>query len=158
MEGSWEEGLNRFNGYLNVLKEALDELDNPPTGEPTYEKWNYVLTRVLGDIPKCKIIFTIFFCYFFNLTLFLVVLCFRDRPTLEYCMPAADLLHEKLLNLIALYQIIAHSASDTLREKLKNLVAELLNSLSKLTHELIEENHNYDTLLNKAGSKVIRIY
>ena len=69
-------------------------------------------------------------------------------------MPFADALHEKLLNLISLYQIITSRANNTLKTKLKHLVGELLKCLTNLSEELITENREYDSLLKETGSKV----
>lgn len=50
---TWEDGLQAFLTYLRILSDSLDESD-VPEGVPTYQKWEFVISSILSQIPRCE--------------------------------------------------------------------------------------------------------
>lgn len=88
--------------------------------------------------------------------IYLVVLYLRDgKPSFEDGETFVAILHEYLLNLVALYQIISAGANDNLHVQLKRKMNELLEGISNLTTELINENQQFESMVQTAGSEVV---
>lgn len=148
------DALSDFLAQLRVLLSSLDE-EGVPEGVPTHEKWQYVISKIQNQLPKCKLHnYISLYQYFLFIVIKLVVTYLRDgSPSFEDGVMFVGILKEQLYNLVSLYQIISSGASDTLHIQLKKKMKELMEGFLNLITELINENQQFSALVEAAGSE-----